>query len=280
MTERLAATARRIASLQQLGAVVAAMRGIAASRAQQARGMLPGVHAYADVVGGAIGQALALAPEPPAEPRRAARRAAVILFAAEQGFAGAFSERMLAALADAPAPRDLFLIGTRGAALAQERGLVLAWHTPMVPQAGLVTVLAERIAGALYAWLADGAGARVDLILPEWTASGGVRARRRTLLPFDFRRFPVARAAQPPLLTLPPARLLAQLAAEYVFAELCAAAFTAFAAENEARVAAMLAAGGNLDGMRADLDALARQLRQEEITAEVVELAGSTLAPS
>jgi F-type H+-transporting ATPase subunit gamma len=67
--------------------------------------------------------------------------------------------------------------------------------------------------------------------------------------------------------------LLARLAEEYIFAELCEAALTAFAAENEARVAAMSSAKGNLENMRSDLQALERQIRQEEITAEVVELA-------
>ena len=99
------------------------------------------------------------------------------------------------------------------------------------------------------------------------------------LLPFDFRRFaatvPGRTSGQAPLTTLPPARLLSGLAEEYVFAELCEAALTAFAAENEARVATMLAAKGNLESMLTGLQALERQIRQEEITAEVVELAGS-----
>jgi F-type H+-transporting ATPase subunit gamma len=66
-------------------------------------------------------------------------------------------------------------------------------------------------------------------------------------LPFDFRRFAVHVSGQPPLISLPPALLLAGLAEEYVFAELCEAALTAFAAENEARVAAMLSAKENLE---------------------------------
>ena len=278
MTERLAETNRRLASLQQLDAVVTAMRGIAASRVQQAHGLLPGVRAYAEVVGGAIGQALALAPSAAPEATNAAHRTAIVLFSAEQGFAGAFSERMLAAITPLPEAADLFLIGTRGAALVEERGVRFAWRTPMVPQASLVPVLAERIARALYAWVTDHAAARVEMVVPVWSAAGGVGAARRTLLPFDFRRFKVAATGQAPLVTLPPARLLAQLAVEYVFSELCEAACLAFAAENEARVAAMLAAGSNLKDMRADLTGLARLLRQAEITAEVVELASGAAA--
>ena len=60
VTERLAQTTQRIENLQQLEAVVTAMRGISASRTQQAHGLLLGLRAYAAVIGGAIGQALAL----------------------------------------------------------------------------------------------------------------------------------------------------------------------------------------------------------------------------
>lgn len=273
MTERLAQTTQRIENLQQLEAVVTAMRGISASRTQQAHGLLLGLRAYAAVIGGAIGQALALAPE---EGRRATampRRTAVILFCAEQGFAGAFSDRVLEKAGNHPEPRDIFLIGTRGAALAAERGMRLTWRGAMVPHASLVPALAGRIADALYDWLSDDAGRRVDVIVPAWSAGSGVVAEQRALLPFDFARFAVRAAGQPPLITLAPSMLLARLAEEYIFAELCEAALTAFAAENEARVAAMLSAKGNLENMRSDLQALERQIRQEEITAEVVELA-------
>jgi F-type H+-transporting ATPase subunit gamma len=275
VTERLAETTRRIANLHQLEAVVAAMRGIAASRVQQAHGMLPGLGAYASVIAHAIGQALALLRERRQPEGRKVGRTAVILFCAEQGFAGAFSDRMLHAVGTTERARDLFLIGTRGVALAAERQMPLAWHAAMVPHASLVPALAGRIAEALYGWVSDPAEHRVDLIVPTWSASDGVVPQRRSLLPFDFRRFAVPASGQPPLTTLGVPLLFARLVEEYVLAELCEAALTAFAAENEARVAAMLAAKNNLERMRSSLQALERQIRQEEITAEVVELASS-----
>jgi F-type H+-transporting ATPase subunit gamma len=273
VTERLAQTTRRIENLRQLEAVVTAMRGISASRTQQAHALLRGLRAHAAVIAGAIGQALALVPEGQRSATTGVHRTAVILFCAEQGFAGAFSDRMLEAVEKNEAARDLFLIGTRGATLATEQGMSLTWHTGMVPHASLVPALAGRIADALYDWLPDQESCRVDLIVPTWSAAAGVVPERRSVLPFDFRRFAVQAVGQAPLITLPPPVLLARLAEEYVFAELCEAALTAFAAENEARVAAMLSAKGNLENMRSDLQALERQIRQEEITAEVVELA-------
>jgi F-type H+-transporting ATPase subunit gamma len=239
---------------------------------------LSGLRAHVATIAGAIGQALAFVPieQRYAVPRT--RRTAVILFCAEQGFAGAFSDRMLAAVEGNTTARDLLLIGTRGTILANERGIASTWHTAMVPHANLVPALASRIADALYQWLSDKEGCRVDVIVPIWSAGDGVIPERRSLLPFDFRRFAVRMSIQPPLITLPPSVLLARLAEEYVFTELCEAALTAFSAENEARVAAMLAAKGNLENMEAELRALERQIRQEEITAEVVELASGANA--
>jgi F-type H+-transporting ATPase subunit gamma len=271
VTERLAETTRRIENLHQLEAVVTAMRGISASRAQQARGLLHGLRAHTMVVAGAIGQALRLVPDGSQPLLGRSHRSAVILFCADQGFVGAFNDRMLGATGNGMT-EDIFLIGARGAMLARDRGITLTWHAAAVPHASLVPALAGRIADALYDWLSDRADHRVEVIVPTWSSGSGVVTERRSLLPFDYRRFAVPISGQPPLTTLPPATLLARLAEEYVFAELCEAALTAFAAENEARVAAMLSAKSNLENMRSDLQSLQRQIRQEEITAEVLEL--------
>jgi F-type H+-transporting ATPase subunit gamma len=66
--------------------------------------------------------------------------------------------------------------------------------------------------------------------------------------------------------------LLAELAEEYVFAELTEAVTLSLAAENEARTQAMTAAKTNVAKMLDELIARLRQLRQEEITNEIIEL--------
>jgi F-type H+-transporting ATPase subunit gamma len=277
VTERLAETVRRIDSVHALGDVVTAMRSISVSRVQQAHTLLNGVRAYETVIASAIRRALPLLPETDHVPHTRDGRG-LIVFCAEQGFAGAFSDRILDAVVDAAPEQDVFLVGTRGAALAQERGIKMFWQTAMVPRANLIAGLTGRIADALYAWIAGRSGSRVEMIVPCWRAGQGVSAERRSLLPFDFKRFSQPPAGQVPLITLPPGLLLARLAEEYVFSEVCEAALSAFAAENEARVAIMMSAKGHLDDMLSGLQALERQIRQEEITAEVVELASGSAA--
>jgi F-type H+-transporting ATPase subunit gamma len=251
------------------------MRSISVSRVQQAEALLDGVRAYATVIAHAIGRALPLLPETD-HVSHGSDGHGLIAFCAEQGFAGAFSDPILDAVAAAGQGHDVFLIGTRGAALAQERGINLFWQAAMVPHAHLISGLTGRIADALYAWIAGRAGSRVEMIVPSWTAGHGVRVERRSLLPFDFGRFSELPSEEAPLILLPPDLLLTRLAEEYVCSEVCEAALSAFAAENEARVAIMLSAKGNLDDMLSDLQALERQVRQEEVTSEIVELASGT----
>ena len=104
------------------------MRGIAASRLREATAQLDGIRAYAAMIGGAIGSVLALMPDSDRPAGAAAEGHAVIALCAEQGFADAFNERVLDAVARLPvtAPRPLLLVGSRGLAMAQERGETIA----------------------------------------------------------------------------------------------------------------------------------------------------------
>jgi F-type H+-transporting ATPase subunit gamma len=278
MAERLADIVAQIQNVRQLEAVVTAMRGIAASRAQKARSLLAGVEAYSEVVSRAIGQALSLLPQDAAvsAPRRQRERG-LILFCAEQGFAGAFSERVLAAAGDLEGA-TIFIVGTRGGTLARERGLEPAWSAPMAAQVDGIPAFASRLADALYDRVAAGAIAEVDLLYSRSATSSGVRVERHSLLPIDFERFGRPQQNQPPLISLSPLVLLERLTQEYVYAQLCEAAIHAFAAENEARMIAMLSARGNIESKLGVLSRRERQLRQEEITTEVVELAAGAEA--
>lgn len=279
MTGRLSDVEARIGSAQQLSAVVTAMRGIAAARSHEARTHLEGIRTYSEAIGNAISRALSFLPSQPITTTAAEPGHAIIAISAGQGFAGTFSEHVLDA-AVSMMERDtqcrLLLIGDRGLMIAAERNLTVEWSAPMAAHVARITDLANRIVEALYDRLETGVVSRVTLVHTTVGRAGELEISRRPLLPFDYLRFPPSQSAQPPLITLPPQRLLSQLAEEYVFAEICEALTLSFAAENEARTRSMIAAKANVGKTLDGLVSLSRQLRQEEITNEIIELAAGS----
>jgi F-type H+-transporting ATPase subunit gamma len=275
MTERLADISQRIASVRQLGAVVGAMRGIAAARAQQARGQMAAVDSYQSIITAAIGRILALLPAN-GEPPEPGGPTALVLFCAEQGFAGAFSERVLAAAA--PDKTNLFLIGTRGASVAAERGLAPGWTAAMPSHTSGIPKLADAIVEAITATFAKNGIDRLETIFAVWQPGHAATVRRQRLLPFDPKAFLAPPRSDRPLTNLAPPMLLAGLIAEYLHAQLCQAALYAFAAENEARMESMTAAHTQVERQLVVLEATLRTVRQEQITAEIIELAAGETA--
>lgn len=277
MTEQLADISSRLATVRQLDAVVGAMRGMAGARAQQGRNLLPAIRAYAGIVARSMAQALRLLPDV-AEAPPAAGPEALIVFAAEQGFVGTYGERIVDALAAERGNAELFVVGSRGAALAADRGLRAVWAAPMASHAGGLARLSRRLGDALYDGIRDRGLARVRMLLPQWMPQGGLQIERRLLLPLDLAHFRQPSAGMPPLVNLPVADLVEGLVEEYVHTLLHEAVAIAFAAENEARVAAMASARNHIQHMLDELRARERQVRQDSITAEVIELATGTAA--
>ncbi|MCB2060232.1 MAG: F0F1 ATP synthase subunit gamma [Novosphingobium sp.] len=279
MAERLSDIEQRIDSIHQLSSVVAAIRGIAAARLREADAQLTGIRSYAETIGEAIGQALPLLAgrAGPVSQTGGKGTGLVIALCSEQGFVGGFNSRVLDAarhlVASGQASScEMFVVGDRGVIVAGERGLQVDWSIPMATGAEQVSDLANQLAEALYQRLGAGTMETATIVhaVPD---QEGAKIVTKALIPFDFSRFPHAAPTAAPLINLPAEALVAQLAEEYVFAELCEAAMLSYAAENEARMWAMLAAHGNVGRRLDELTAKARHMRQEEITAEVVELA-------
>ena len=282
MSNKLSEVQARMTGVHGLESVVGAMRGIAAARSREARSRLDGIQACARMVGAAIGDALLLTGRhpPPTSTGDPAGGTLTIILGAEQGFVGTFNEHVIdvAASSTGPSPTEYFMVGDRGSVAAAERGLNIGWSAPMVTHADEVPALADRLANALYEHLDAGGSARVKIVHAVPNSSATIEVSQQMLLPFDFDRFSITPGGDAPLVTLAPHRLLEGLAQEYVFAQLCEAIMLSFAAENEARMRAMIAARTNVHNTLERLAGNFRQLRQEEITSEIVELSAGSLA--
>jgi hypothetical protein len=86
MTERLADISARIESVRQLGAVVNAMKGIAAARAHTARAQIEAVDSYAATIAAGMSSALVNADNQAEDHRPAPGETGLLVFTAEQGF--------------------------------------------------------------------------------------------------------------------------------------------------------------------------------------------------
>ncbi len=278
MTDRLADIDARISGIRQLGTVVNAMRGIAAARAQQARNQLVAVDSYTATIAAAIGRAIALLPVERPDGARQPARTAIVLFCAEQGFAGSLSERVLDTVGADLAAAELFVIGTRGATVLTERGLTASWKRAVPAHSLGIPKLADAIAEALYARIATGKIQQLDVVFSQWQPGKSMEIERHRLFPVEMTSFRGAADANPPLVNLKSTDLLNALTADYVYAQLCNAALHAFAAENEARMEAMAGAHSQIDRQLSSLQSTQRQVRQENITAEIIELAAGETA--
>jgi len=270
---RLAEIDAHIASMDELLDIVGAMRALAGMRVQEAQHALPGVRRYAESMAGAIATSLLLLPEPRPDAVRDRGRRALVLCAAEHGFVGGFNERLLKAAEAALAPSDrLFVLGSRGASLALERGRRAAWWRPMATRLSGTPDTVNRLVAELYAGIVRGEISRVEVMFARYRQGSATTIERRLLLPLDTAALAAAQPRQAPLHNLEPQLLLERLMAEYVFALLTEASVESIASENAARFAAMESAHENVTKKLAQLQQAARQARQGEITAELLDL--------
>jgi F-type H+-transporting ATPase subunit gamma len=279
---RVQEIATQIGSLKELSGVIAAIRVMASAQMQQGQRALDAVRNYTEIVRRAFAEAAALVPED----REAATihvppRPGLVVFCSEHGFCGAFNEPLIRAAAGAsqrePNLRLLF-VGSRGALRAAEHGLRPHLTLTMATHSGGVGAAARRVATELYRMFIAETITSAEVLFVRETTGQATTLQRLTLLPFEAPPVAAHQTTAPPLVNMQPRRLRDELAAEYVFAMLEAAAMESFTSENAARFRAMQAAHENIDRKSLELNRLARRLRQEAVTAEILELIGGAEA--
>lgn len=270
MTERLADISARIDGIRELGAVVNAMKGIAAARANIARSQVGAVDSYAATIATAMSRVLGPEVTGSTDSDKKCAKTGLLVFCAEQGFAGAFSERVLDGIGDTLDPETLFLIGARGLSIAAARGLTPHWNASLPSHTDSIPKLADQITTAIYLAVTKERIDCLDVIYTCWDTGRPTIVQQR-LFPIDLTHLPPA-LADPPLMPLPPDALITAFGQDYFNAQVCKAALHAFAAENEARMEAMSSAGTQIARELETFQATLRRVRQEAITAEIIEL--------
>ncbi|TPE53913.1 F0F1 ATP synthase subunit gamma [Amaricoccus solimangrovi] len=260
MTDRPEELRRRLAGLDSIGQVVGALRAIASGQAASARGAMAAISAYSGTVREAL---IAAAAGPPPE---VPGPGLVLVVGAAQGFSGAYPARIAEAARALAAPGAGFLVvGARTLAMLGEAGPAVLWSADLPGHPAAIPELASRVTDAMIGAAPRHPGPIRALVGP---ARAGDAPETRAIFP----PAPETGSRPPPLTTLPPARLLAGLLEEALFAQVALALMRGVEAEARARVEAMARARSNLRARRAEVERDFRQARQEQMTTEMIEL--------
>jgi len=277
MTE-LCELQRRLESIRGLREIINAMRNLAAVYVRRAEATLTAMRPYADVVTTALGFVLDRAQAQRTEPPEDAPALAVV-FSSDQGLAGTFNqhvvERSVSFRANTPGRVDVVAIGLRGRNLLALRGVepVLSTRAPTSLE-GIRSRVPE-LATEIYRVFEERGAERMFFIYSKYESMGHAEQRVRRIVP------PVRQELAPgeeraftyePILTAPPAKLLGRLVEEYFFVELYRSLLESHASENGARLAAMTAAAGNVDELLEELQRDFQSVRQDSITAELMDV--------
>lgn len=277
--------ATRIVSLGELLEIVAAIRAIAASQMQQALRSLEAIRRYSETIHEALSDAAMLLPSDETRaPIPEVSKSGLIAFCSEHGLCGAFNEHPLRvaeqALADSKGELALIVVGSRGGQICRERGIKPDLVLPMATHCAGVTAASRRIATEVYRMFSDRRIAGLEVVYAQHAGSQFSRIERRRLLPLEMPVVEQRSMAMPPLINLSPRPLFDDIVGEYFFATLENAAMQSFFSENSTRFRTMEAAHQNIENKSDDLTRLARRVRQEAVTTEILDLIGATEALS
>jgi F-type H+-transporting ATPase subunit gamma len=274
--EQLRQLEQQIETIDELRDIIHAMRSLAAIYLKQAEAQLRGVRAYRRVVMGAIADALRGLEEAPQGARTG--RACILLLGSEQGLCGRFNEVVAEAgiehaceLGDAA-----FLVVGRRAAGNVERagGAVLGVISSSSSPEAAPTVI-RRAASEAFRRYVRGEFGRLYLVHAVYLSPGRISTRLVPILPLDnaaWQPAPGEPVKPRPAMALDARELLASLVEEFYFIMLFQAFVESLAAENGMRLQSMEAAKKNIDDTKAALRRRAQQLRQDEITAELLDV--------
>lgn len=275
--EQLSRLKARVSNLHELQALIRALRALAASHVQEAQTAVSGILSYVGAIEDSIAVGVGLLPETDEiivggggiNGHGRSNSRVLIVVCAEHGFVGAFNERLLdraetelQALPD----HNLVLVGRRGAMLAEERGLPITATFPMATYVGGVLAVTRRVADYMRT------AVKARIVYGAYRPGGSFEIEGKDILPLDPAILIRSGRRSAPLHHLPPGVLLQRLASEYLFAEITRAVMQSLASENGARLRVMEAADHNIGDKLETLRRTERVLRQEAITAELLDV--------
>jgi F-type H+-transporting ATPase subunit gamma len=282
--QTLEALSRRIATTEDLRAIVRAMKSLSAVSIRHYEDAVAALHDYGRTVDLAL---QALLRDRPAVVRAVAPApggAAVVVFGSDHGLCGRFNDDVarfarerLRELEAAGARHRCLAVGARAEARLAALGEAVDERLPLPGSVSGLAALAQAVLVQIDAWGgAEGLG-RVLLIHHRRTGEAAADPHMRQLLPLSpervrnlaARRWPSRRL---PTFTMDAGSLLPAVVRQHLFSSVYRAAAESLASEHASRLAAMQAAERNIDAHLEEQAAEFRRRRQETITEELLDV--------
>jgi len=237
-----------------------------------------------------MGLQVALSRMPPhAIPPRYAtgRKLGAIIFGSDQGMCGQLNDQVVAyalrALARLKRRRDdqvVVAVGRRAASKLDAEGRAVEATVDVPASMNGIGDAVEQVLRKVEEWHSERSIETVVLFSARPVSGAWYRTRGGQLLPVDAQWINHLRV-KPwpskviPTFTLDEARLFQLLIREYLFVSLFRAFAESLASENASRLASMQLAEKNIENRLTALNANSRQLRQETITSELLDVISS-----
>lgn len=290
MGAKLRVVRRRIRSVQSTMKITRAMELIAASRILKAQERVFQARPYADLLTAAmedVARQTGSLVHPLLEEREQPQRAGVLVMTSDRGLAGSYNANVLKRL-DGLVERIrrdgldpvMYASGKKAIGYFRFRGIAVetSWSGfSEVPRYDAAVEIGERLIG-------DFRERRIDELHTVYTDFRSAFTFRAT----DKRFLPIApeevsgsaeRAPQAEYIFEPePAAILDELLPQYIVTKIFFALLESAASENAARQRAMAAATDNAEELIKVLTRQANRARQDEITAEIMEIVGGAEA--
>lgn len=215
---------------------------------------------------------------------RAPLRLAAIVFGSDHGLCGRFNEEIaeyaLERLDSTPTDREnrLFLaVGARVAASLEHAGQVIEEDFIVPGSASQITATVQQILLKVDEWREQAAVHYVYLFYNRHTDSKNYRPIGIELLPVNLLRFHSLQekrwpSRSLPMFTMERKALLSRLLHQYLFVSIFRACAESLASEHSSRLMAMQSAERNLDERLEEVTILFRRARQNDITAELLDV--------
>ena len=279
----LEALRRRIATTESLRSIVRTMKTLSAVSVRQYDQAADALASYARAVELGLRVVLRDRPTRPTPARRETGATGAVVFGSDHGLCGGFNDAVAAfartSVERLGVPREArawLVAGARAAARLEAHGERIERRLVLPGTAAGLSALVDEILLAVEAWQGRGVS-RVVLVHNRRGRGGEASPHLAPLLPVDLRRFQrLAKEPWPsrtrPTYTMDADRLLAALVRQFLFVSIFRAAAESLAAEHAARLSAMQTAERNIEERLEALTAESRRVRQDAITAELLDL--------